>query len=159
MQHSSVHIGSKKRRLHQSFPGRVLPRERWFWWLVLGIVILVGVGCERKPFAQGEILYQNFCSNCHMENGQGLEGLIPPLAGSDYLQREALNTACIIRYGQEGPIIVNGRRYNQPMPGIPQLTDVEITNILNYINQAWGNTYGYVPLENVRTQLERCAAR
>jgi len=64
--------------------------------------------------------------------------------------------ACIIRVGQNDTIRVNGRTYNQPMPGNDQLTEFQITNIINYINHAWGNDYGVVKLEDVRRLLEEC---
>ncbi len=91
-----------------------------------------------------------------MADGTGLAELIPPLAQSDYLQNNNLATVCIIRYGQEGKIIVNGRTYENPMPGVDRLSDFEITNIINYINQAWGNEYGYIKLADVRQQLTEC---
>jgi hypothetical protein len=51
---------------------------------------------------------------------------------------------------------VNGRRYAQPMPASPKLSDFEITNIINYIRHAWSNDYGYVTLEEVRQALDDC---
>ena len=92
-----------------------------------------------------------------MDDGSGLEGLIPPLAQADYLQQNNLAVACIIRYGQQGTIIVNGQTYENPMPAIDRLSDFEITNILNYINQAWGNDYGYRKLADIRAELTQCS--
>ena len=112
--------------------------------------------CQDQPFKQGEILYTNFCANCHMEDGSGLAGNIPPLAGSDYLKNNQVFTACIIRYGQSDTIMVNGIPYFQPMAGIPKLSQFEIANIINFINQAWGNDYGFVKLEDIRQQLADC---
>lgn len=112
--------------------------------------------CNREPYPQGKILYENFCMNCHMDNGSGLEGLIPPVVGSDFVRDNIAGTACIIRYGNIEPMVVNGRRYAQPMPASPQLSDFEITNIINYIRHAWSNDYGYVTLEEVRQALEAC---
>ena len=91
-----------------------------------------------------------------MDDGSGLGGNIPPLANADYVRNSQEQIACIIRYGMEGEIMVNGRTYNQAMEGIPQLTDFEITNIINYINHAWGNDYGVVKLADVRSRLENC---
>jgi mono/diheme cytochrome c family protein len=125
-------------------------------WPVPVVLLILAVGCETEPYKQGRWLYEEYCGNCHMENGSGLAGLIPPLAGADYLARENLRTACIIRYGLEDTIVVNGQTYAQPMAGIGQLNEVEITNIINYINQAWGNDLGYVSLESVKNQLQSC---
>lgn len=124
----------------------------------LFLSLLLNSGCEREPYPHGKILYENFCMNCHMDNGSGLEGLIPPLVAADFVQDQVAATACIIRNGETEPIIVNGRRYAQPMPGSPQLSDFEITNIINYIRHAWSNDYGFVTLAEVRSALEDCEA-
>ncbi|MEL6925963.1 MAG: cytochrome c [Bacteroidota bacterium] len=121
------------------------------------LLLLLAMACQSdNPYKQGEILYLNFCSNCHMDNGAGLGELIPPVAQSDYLANHQSNIACLIKYGMEGEIVVNGKTYNQPMPAVPQLNDVEITNVINYLNHAWGNDLGTVRLQDVQQQLEQC---
>ena len=113
--------------------------------------------CEQKPYQHGKILYSNFCQNCHMEDGSGLAGLIPPLAQSDYLETHQDQLPCIIKHGLEGEIIVNGKSYNQPMSGINQLTEAEIANIINYINSNFGNSIPVMSLEKIRKILnEKC---
>lgn len=91
-----------------------------------------------------------------MEDGSGLGGEIPPLAQADFLEKYADQVACIIYAGIEDTIIVNGKTYNQPMEGIKQLSPVEITNVINYINRAWGNDYGSVTLGEVKENLIPC---
>ncbi|MCB0558263.1 MAG: cytochrome c [Lewinellaceae bacterium] len=124
--------------------------------LFLFFLSFILANCESQPHRQGEILYQNFCANCHMDDGSGLAGNIPPLAQSDYVRQNQGQLACIIRYGMEGAIVVNGKTYQNPMAGIPQLSEFEIANIVNYINQAWENDYGYLQLKAVREALEKC---
>ncbi|OEK06538.1 c-type cytochrome [Roseivirga misakiensis] len=109
---------------------------------------------ELKLFAVGQQLYTRYCINCHMENGQGLGKLIPPLKGSDYLLNNILATSRIIKYGMKGPIMVNGQEYNQPMPGNPSLTPFEILQLQVYISNAWGNEAEVLSLEEVKDYLE-----
>ena len=63
---------------------------------------------------------------------------------------------CIIRYGLADTIQVNGKDYWQPMTGIAHLTDIEISNIINYINEAWGNDLGFYPPDKVKETLTVC---
>jgi len=91
-----------------------------------------------------------------MSDGIGLESVIPTLVDSDYLQEDPLRTVCIIRNGLKDTIRVNGRDFTQPMAAIPQLSDFEITNILNYIHTSWGNELPYVTLRQVRERLAEC---
>ena len=126
------------------------------FFLFAGLMIQAVTSCETQAFRQGEILYSNFCANCHMDDGSGLEGVIPPLANSDYIASDPLAVACIINLGQKDTILVNGTRYYTPMPAIPALSGFEITNVMNYINHSWGNNYGFIQYEDVIKELEAC---
>ena len=42
------------------------------------------------------------------------------------------------------------------MPGVPTLSDINISNILNFINTSWGNRNEVYRLEEVRAALEKC---
>lgn len=106
--------------------------------------------CGKTEYAQGENLYLQHCANCHMEDGAGLRRLIPPLAGADYLEKYPGRVVRGIHYGMEGPMVVNGVTYNQPMPGNEALSEFQIVNIVNYINQAWGNDFGTVTVAETR---------
>ncbi len=125
--------------------------------LALLLCLAAEQACHRQPYPQGQALYQTHCASCHMDDGLGLRGVIPPLANADYIARDPAAMACIIRYGLQGEVVVNAKTYNQPMEGIPQLTEFQIANIINYINSAWGNDYGYVSVPEVRQRLAACA--
>lgn len=121
-------------------------------------LFLTVASCWPNGFPQGERLYTYHCANCHMDDGSGLEGLIPPLAGSDFLKTHSKKVPCIIRYGLRKEIEVKGKIYQQEMAGIPELNEYEITNIINYIHHAWGNELGYRNPEEVKSALENCEA-
>lgn len=112
--------------------------------------------CNDNPFQQGQRLYEFYCANCHIEDGSGLESLIPPLANADWVKNNQAALACIIKKGMKGEVVVNGKTYNQEMPGNKNLNQYEIANIINYINHAWGNDYGYAKITEVEKALEAC---
>ncbi len=119
------------------------------------MLLLVFMQCDTNPYKQGLALYEQNCQNCHQEDGKAVRGLIPPLAGSDYLLNSG-QVACIIRHGLEGDILVNGKRYNHKMPENKKLTATQITNIINYINHAWGNDLPYIPYNIIDEALKEC---
>ena len=129
--------------------------------LLLAILLAsTGIGCEDKvEYRQGGVLYTAYCANCHMDDGTGLKGNIPPLANSDWLRDNQDQLACVIYAGMEGEIVVNGVTYNAAMTGNPELKTTQVTNIMNYINHAWGNDYGFVSLPKAEAQLEECTYR
>jgi len=110
---------------------------------------------EIKYFTNGKKLYTQHCSNCHMENGEGLGTLIPPLKNADYLLKDVPGAATIIVNGINGSLVVNGKEYNQPMPANPKLNPSEVTEILTYISNSWGNEYGGVSLDDVKAVLNK----
>ncbi len=91
-----------------------------------------------------------------MEQGQGLAQLIPPISQSDWIAQNNERLACVIRYGQQGEVMVNGIIYNQPMPANLKLTDVEIHNLINYIVRNFGNKSPKRSLEQVQQDLNNC---
>jgi nitrite reductase (NO-forming) len=88
----------------------------------------------------GEALFTGTCSVCHQSNGQGIEGVFPPLAGSDLLAKTPKRAISIALNGLTGPLMVNGKTYNSVMPPMSQLNDDEIANILTFVIHSWGNT-------------------
>ena len=128
-------------------------RPRLLYLLCPTLLLTLGLACGKTQHLQGRNLYLEHCSNCHLDDGTGLGELIPPLAGSDYLRDQPERVVHGIRHGMEGPMIVNGQTYNEVMPANIELSEFQIVNLVNYINQAWGNDYGLVTVENARHWL------
>jgi len=106
---------------------------------VFGSVAFIQPANMAKSIANGKLVYANNCINCHMENGKGMEGSFPPVAKSDFLKRPPKDLINVILKGQSGEIKVNGIVYNLMMPAQDYLSDEEIADVLNYINNSWGN--------------------
>ena len=122
---------------------------------LLVFIMIIHSNCSNS-FSDGKYLYEQHCQNCHMVDGTGLKGLIPPLAGSDYLKNNYDQLPCIILLGLEGEIEVNGKTYNQPMEGIPTLETHELFLLINYINHSWGNDAKYTDFREVEANLQKC---
>ena len=104
----------------------------------------------------GERLYKVHCANCHMDNGEGLGALIPPLVGSDYLAPNRDQLACMVRNGIQDTILVNGKVYAEQMLGNDKLSDIQITNVLNFVLHKWGNQIPLLTFEEVQKSLAAC---
>lgn len=105
---------------------------------------------------EGKKLYDVYCTNCHQGEGTGLAQLYPPLAQSDYLMSDISRAACIVKNGQFKEIIVNGVTYNQMMPGLGQLSNLEIAQILTYVTNSWGNEGGLQAVTEVEKWIAAC---
>lgn len=124
--------------------------------LFAALVLLWNCGGDKK--SQGQNLYEYYCSNCHMNEGEGLGQLYPPLAEADYFIDNQEKIPCIIRYGIEGPIKVNGTVYNQAMSGIKDINAVEMANLLNYMMRKFYDQPNYfISPKEVSNLLEDCS--
>ena len=110
----------------------------------------------QQYIVQGEQLYLRHCSNCHQKNGKGLGLIYPPLDSSDYMEKNLEDVLCIIRHGKSGVLIVNGESFNQSMPGVPTLTDLEIAEIATYIYNSWSHNKGIVDVKVTSKILSLC---
>lgn len=110
---------------------------------------------RQQYITEGILIYKNNCANCHQTNGAGVASLYPPIAGSDYLADKNA-VICLIRYGLQGPIVVNGKRYNRPMPAQPKLSDLEIAELTTYLYNKWGGETKVTDVKAVTPVLEQC---
>lgn len=92
----------------------------------------------KKSMEAGKSIYEGVCLACHMNNGQGIPNVFPPLAESDYLMASVDRNIKNLIQGLQGEITVNGKKYNQVMPA-SGLNDEDIANVLNYVMNSWGN--------------------
>ena len=98
---------------------------------------------------RGKKVFLSACFACHLQEGQGLPGVFPPLAGSDYLLTDKERAVRTVLKGLSGPITVNGKPYNNVMP--PQeFTDDQVADVLTYVMNTWGNSAGTVSADEVK---------
>lgn len=110
-----------------------------------------GTLTKEMQIAAGKTLYMGTCSTCHQTNGEGMAGVFPPLAKSDFVNGDRQALISVPLNGLVGPIRVNGQEYNSNMPPMSQLNDDEIANILTYILNSWDNKGGHISAEEVKT--------
>ena len=94
-----------------------------------------------KSIKRGEEVYTNFCQSCHMDKGQGVEHVFPPLAKADFIANDKDGKKAIraILKGLTGELIVNDKKYNVDMPPQAYLKDEQIADVLNFVRNSWGN--------------------
>lgn len=111
-------------------------------FLVMGLLAFSSCFSQNKALQdsmeRGRLVYEDFCVTCHLPHGEGVEDVYPPLAKSDYLQKNLHASIKGVKYGQKGEIMVNGKTYNGYMAPLG-LEDDEIADVMNYITNSWGN--------------------
>jgi mono/diheme cytochrome c family protein len=104
---------------------------------------------DQRQFALGRQQYLTTCAGCHGNDGAGLARFAPTLIGSDWVLGDEKRLALLILHGLEGPVEVAGKKYDVPdilpvMPAHSIMDDGDITAIMTYIRNEWGNHAGAV---------------
>lgn len=92
----------------------------------------------KSSMARGKEVYASYCITCHMENGEGIESVYPPVAKSDYLMADKNRSVLQVMNGVSGEMKVNGVIYNGEMTSFG-LSDEEVSDVVNYIRNSFGN--------------------
>ena len=112
------------------------------------------------PPRSGAQLYESICLTCHQADGNGITGIYPPLAQSEWVTGDASVPYRIIEHGLMGKITVRGLQYSNVMAKQGyQLSDIEMMNILNHIRTHFGNAATIVSLEQVISFREQYKTR
>lgn len=99
-------------------------------------------GAQQELFTKGRQLYLVVCAACHGPDGAGLEPQGPPLLDSEWVLGSEERLIRILLHGLEGPISVNGTRYEPPrilteMPSLAVLDNESLAAVLTYIRREW----------------------
>ena len=101
---------------------------------------------------RGRIVFTANCVACHQAEGTGIPRAFPPPAGSDFLNADVDRPIGIVANGLQGPITVNGEKFNSVMPRLG-LSHEQIANVLTYVLNSWGNSGGDITPERVSRVL------
>ncbi len=108
----------------------------------------------KESIERGKDLYLINCLTCHLDQGEGIEGVYPPLAKSDYLMKDKKRSILQVLYGATGEMKVNGQTYSTEMTGI-DLNDQQASDVINYILNSFGNKGPAVTPEEVKESRKK----
>ena len=109
------------------------------------------------PLVLGKKNYETVCVTCHQATGLGVEGIYPPLDGSEWVQGSPDRVIRIVLYGLKGPVTVKGKQYSAAaMPAFGKVvgsgynwSDDRIAAVLTFVRQQWGNKADPITAEQV----------
>lgn len=105
--------------------------------------------------ARGKQIYENNCMVCHQETGDGVPGLNPPLIKTPWVLGEKPKLINVILKGLQEPIEINGERYNNIMPANDFLSDQEISDVLTFVRNSFGNNASAISAAEVKAVRDK----
>lgn len=117
-----------------------------------------------EVMTKGQQVYMQVCFACHQPTGLGLPNMFPPLAASNWASAPKPDRLIrMVLHGVTGPIKVNGQAFTTPAPLMPPqgaaLSDEQISAVLTFVRNSFGNKAGAVTPEQVKTIREAEKAR
>ncbi len=83
--------------------------------------------------AGAKIFQTQDCTGCHGPKGEGIEGLAPPLKGSNFVMTASeADVAHTIKYGRSGSE-KHFKDIQQDMPAHPTLSDQQLQELVQYL--------------------------
>ena len=124
--------------------------RRSTWLSVACALVAVGPARSQAPVAappavipigaDGARIFAITCAACHLANGLGTEGKVPPLAGSEWVTGNEGWLIRIVLHGLVGDVEVQGEVFNGAMPTWGgAFSDVQIASVLTFVRRSWGN--------------------
>ncbi len=114
---------------------------------------------DAASLERGKAVYSRTCIACHQPTGMGLPPVFPPLAGSEWIAKDASIAVRNITNGMQGPVTVKGMTYNSMMPPVAGLSDKDIADVVTYVNNSFGNTGATVTEAEVTAIKKKYADR
>ena len=108
---------------------------------------------------RGAAIYARTCIACHGPDGKGVPGAFPPLDGSTWTTGDPTIPARIALLGLQGPIEVNGLKFENIMPPLTDLKDAEIADVITYVRQSWTNDASSVSADLIKQTRAKFANR
>lgn len=127
--------------------------------------VATGRGPAARILAPAEMtrattLFTQHCAACHGEQGEGVAGAYPALAGNRaVLLADTSNLIQTTLHGGFGPVTkARPEPYGMP-PFMLTLGDADIALVLSYVRQSWGHQAALVTESDVSRLRERQASR
>lgn len=106
---------------------------------------------------RGAGIYIDNCAGCHQQNGRGIPGAIPSLAGSAIAQADTVATAARTILEGGTTVATKTKPAAFAMPAFAdKLSDEDVAAVLSFVRQAWNNRAAPVApadIEHVRATI------
>lgn len=113
---------------------------------LFGATTIFSVANAQDHSANGAAIYTDFCEACHQVGGEGYEDIYPALLNNEFVLGDPEEVIYLMLEGRAG------------MPTfIADLEVEELTTIINYIRNSWGNAADEISQEEMDVAYDEIA--
>lgn len=118
--------------------------------LVIVCISLNAQTPSKAAMDKGKELYTQYCLTCHQPDGEGVPNLNPPLIKTSYTIGDKTKLITWVLSGTTDKKEIDGQFYSNNMPPQNYLKDEEISAVLTYIRNSFGNKASAVSAAEVK---------
>ncbi|MBT8189950.1 MAG: hypothetical protein HKN67_11585 [Saprospiraceae bacterium] len=119
--------------------------------LVITLLSCLGfLSCLDNKYVHGKRSYIKHCSSCHMDDGSGIGDVVPSLELDMDRVRELGLIQCMIRNGVNNPDAIFKMVPNK------EISDVDITNVINYLLNDMNKLDTIISIDDTKLALGEC---
>jgi mono/diheme cytochrome c family protein len=118
--------------------------------LVIYLVAQKAQPALQATITRGKAVYTKWCMACHQKDGGGVPHLNPPLIKTTYVLGDKTRLTRIVLKGMNEPIEIEDEEYSNPMSPLGHLSDQEISDVLTYVRNSFGNKASAVTVAEVK---------
>jgi len=111
---------------------------------------LAQTGNLKASIDRGKKVYDLYCLSCHMEDGNGVPRMNPPLGKTKWVLGDKKKLIAVVLNGMDEEIEINGQSYSNTMAPHDFLKDEEIADVLTYVRNSFGNKASAVTTADVK---------
>lgn len=126
-------------------------RLMFILFFFLSVVSSSAQSINKQTIAKGKEVYSLYCLPCHQDDGSGVPHLNPPLVKTSYVLGDKKKLIGIVLNGFQEKVEINGDIYSNVMAPHDFLTDDEISSVLTYVRNSFGNKAAVVTTADVKT--------
>ena len=113
---------------------------------LLGASTLMTSANAQDHSAEGAQIYTDYCEACHQAGGEGYEDIYPALKDNEFVNGDQEELIYLLLEGRAGmPTFISDLEVDQ------------LTTIINYIRNSWGNTAGEITQEEMDAAYDEIA--
>lgn len=108
--------------------------------LMIALIALNLPPIDKVTMERGKKVYTLYCMACHQVDGGGVPKLNPPLEKTSYVLGSKTKLIRIVLKGLNTHEEIDGESYSNVMAPFNYLKDQQISDVLTYIRNSFGNT-------------------
>ena len=106
---------------------------------ICGAIALDQFSIDKATMERGKKIYNQYCGACHQADGSGVPGLNPPLEKTSYVNGSKTKLIRVVLKGMNTHEEIDGETYSNTMAPFNYLTDQQISDVLSFIRNSFGN--------------------